>query len=46
MFDQIVQNLRENTLVWLMVMFVGVFYWGFRARWQARRDRNREKDKT
>jgi len=44
MIDQIVQNLRENTLVWLMVMFIGVFYWGFRARWQARRGGSKKPD--
>jgi len=38
-FDAIAENLRENTVIWLMVMFVGVLYWGFRARWRNRRNR-------
>jgi len=37
--DAIAENLRENTVIWLMVMFVGVLYWGFRARWRNRRNR-------
>ncbi len=40
MIDAIIENLRQNTLLWLMVMFVGVFYWGFRARWRARRGKD------
>jgi cbb3-type cytochrome oxidase subunit 3 len=37
MFDGIIQNLRENPLIWLLIMFLGVFYWGFRARWRAKK---------
>jgi len=45
MIDQIVQHLRENTLLWLTVMFIGVLYWGFRARRQASQiDRRAEND--
>jgi len=44
MFDQIVQNLQDNTVVWLMVMFIGVFYWGFRARWRARQNDEKKPD--
>lgn len=45
MIEQIVDHLRENQLVWLMVMFIGVFYWGAKARRQARMDaENRSED--
>jgi cbb3-type cytochrome oxidase subunit 3 len=44
MIEQIVQHLRENQLIWLMVMFVGVFYWGVRARRQARIDSETRSD--
>ena len=35
MIDQIVHHLQENSLVWLMVMFIGVFYWGVSTRRKA-----------
>ncbi len=42
MIEPIIQHLRENPLIWLMVMFVGIFYWGVSARRRARNESNSE----
>jgi len=30
--EQLVQHLRDNAIVWLGAMFLGVFYWAFHKR--------------
>jgi len=34
----IIHALRENAVVWMLALFVGVLYWAFRGRWRRRRD--------
>lgn len=31
------QAIRENAVVWMLILFVGVLYWAFRGRWRRRR---------
>jgi cbb3-type cytochrome oxidase subunit 3 len=30
----ILQAIRDNIVVWMLVLFVGVLYWAFRGRWR------------
>ena len=41
--DELISQFRANPMPWLIVMFLGIFYWGFRSRWQHRqKSQNRD----
>lgn len=42
--DEVIANFRANPAPWLIVLFVGVLYWGFRARWQRQKRMSDDKE--
>jgi cbb3-type cytochrome oxidase subunit 3 len=37
MSNLLIDHFRENAVLWMLILFVGVLFWGFRARIKARR---------
>lgn len=43
MDNPLIEALRANVVWWMLLLFLGVLFWGFRARIRARRENEKQR---